>query len=72
MGLDTIRQIDRLDATAGGRFHLTALIQKRIQDIVRGSPVIINAATPLRSALAEIEAGKIEFQDDAAADELLG
>lgn len=63
MGIDTIRQIDRLDHTVGGRFKLTALIQKRIQDIVRGSPTFADGATPLRIALAEIESGKVELKD---------
>jgi DNA-directed RNA polymerase subunit K/omega len=63
MGLDTIRQIDRLDEKVGGRFKLTALLQRRIQEVIRGSPRLIEGKTPLRSALAEIEAGKIELID---------
>lgn len=63
MGLDTIRQIDRLDDKVGGRFKLTALLQRRIQEVIRGSPRLIEGKTPLRSALAEIEAGKIELID---------
>lgn len=66
MGIDVIRQIDRLDAKVGGRFRLTALIQKRIQEVVRGSPQFIDAKSYLRSALAEIEAGKIELNENAA------
>lgn len=61
MGIDVIRQIDRLDEKVGGRFRLTSLIQKRIQEVVRGSPRFIEAKSPMRSALAEIEAGKIEL-----------
>jgi DNA-directed RNA polymerase subunit K/omega len=63
MGIDTIRQIDRLDSVVGGRFKLTALLQRRIQEVVKGSPRLIEGKTPLRSALAEIEAGKIEMID---------
>ena len=63
MGFDTIRQIDRLDSVVGGRFKLTALLQRRIQEVVKGSPRLIEGKTPLRSALAEIEAGKIEMVD---------
>jgi hypothetical protein len=63
MGIDTIRQIDRLDSVVGGRFKLTALLQRRIQEVVKGSPRLIEGKTPLRSALAEIEAGKIEMVD---------
>ena len=63
MGLDTIRQIDRLDEKVGGRFKLTALLQRRIQEVVKGSPRLIEGKTPLHSALAEIEAGKIELNE---------
>jgi len=61
MGIDTIRQIDRLDSVVGGRFKLTALLQRRIQEVIKGSPRLVEGKTPLRSALAEIEAGKIEM-----------
>lgn len=61
MGIDVIRQVDRLDDKVGGRFRLTALLQKRIQEVVRGSPRFVEAKSHLRSALAEIEAGKIEL-----------
>lgn len=67
MGLDVIRQIDRLDEKVGGRFRLTALIQKRIQEVTKGSPRLIDGKTPMRSALAEIEAGKIELTEQASA-----
>jgi DNA-directed RNA polymerase subunit K/omega len=70
MSIESIRVIDRLDEQVGGRFLLTALLQRRIQDIVRGSPTIIDGATPFRSALAEIDAGKIELIEPAS-DELL-
>jgi DNA-directed RNA polymerase subunit K/omega len=70
MGIDTIRQIDRLDEKVGGRFKLTALLQRRIQEVIRGSPRLIEGKTPLRSALAEIEAGKIEMNEvEAPAEE---
>ena len=69
MGVDIIRQIDRLDATVGGRFRLTALLQRRIQEVIRGSPRFIEGKSPLRSALAEIEAGKIELVETAKSDE---
>jgi len=63
MGIDTIRQIDRLDSKVGSRFMLTALIQRRIQELIRGSPRFADGATPLRIALAEIEQGKIEWAE---------
>lgn len=63
MGRDIISKLDRLDEKVGGRFRLTALIQRRIQEVTKGSPRFIEAKTPLRSALAEIEAGKIELSE---------
>ena len=69
MGLDIIRQIDKLDERVGGRFKLTALLQRRIQETIKGSPRFVEARTPLRSALAEVEAGKIELSDTKKADE---
>ncbi len=64
MGIDTIRQIDRLDSKVGSRFMLTALIQRRIQELIRGSPRFADGSTPLRIALAEIEQGKIEWAEN--------
>ncbi len=69
MGVDIIRQIDKLDERVGGRFRLTALLQRRIQETIKGSPRFVEGRTPLRSALAEIEAGKIELADAKKADE---
>ena len=65
MGIDTIRQIDRLDEQLGGRFLLTSLIQRRIQELIRGSPRFAEASSPLRTALMEIESGKIEATESA-------
>ena len=61
MGMDIIRKIDALDDEVGGRFLLTALLQKRIQEVVRGAPSFSDAGNPIRSALLEIEGEKIEF-----------
>lgn len=66
MGLDIIQKIDRLDEKVGGRFRLTALLQRRIQETIKGSPRLIEGKTPLRSAIAEIEAGKIELSESSA------
>lgn len=63
MAMDTIRKIDALDAVVGGRFKLTALIQRRIQDVVRGSPSFSSEKHPIRAALAEIAAEKIQFAE---------
>ncbi len=69
MSIETIEQIDRLMDKVGGRFILTALLQKRIQEVIRGSPSFVDAKTPLRAALAEIEQGKIQFHEVSEEDE---
>ncbi len=61
MGMDAIRQIDRLDERLGSRFLLTSLVQRRIQELIRGSPRMADGDSPMRIVLAEIEAGKIEL-----------
>lgn len=74
MGMDIIRKIDALDEQVGGRFMLTALLQKRIQEVVRGAPSFADASNPIRAALLEIEGEKIEFAeaDEDAFENLFG
>ena len=56
------------DAKVGGRFKLTALLQKRIRELVAGAPhlVEIRSDNPIDVAIAEVRAGKIELVDEAA------
>ena len=68
MGIDTIEQIDRIIDDVGGRFALTALLQKRVQEVIRGAPQYAEARTPLRAVLAEIESGKVELASGAEED----
>jgi DNA-directed RNA polymerase subunit K/omega len=68
VGIDTIEQIDRIVEGMEGRFSLTALLQKRVQEVVRGAPQFLERRTPLRSALAEIAAGKVELSDGSDED----
>jgi DNA-directed RNA polymerase subunit omega len=60
---EKIRIIDELDAKVGGRFRLTALLQKRIRELVAGAPrlVEIRSDNPIDVAIAEVRAGKIEL-----------
>jgi DNA-directed RNA polymerase subunit K/omega len=65
---DKIRVIDELERRVGGRFMLTALLQKRIREIVAGAPrlVEIRADNPIDVAIAEIRAGKIDLVPEDA------
>jgi DNA-directed RNA polymerase subunit omega len=60
---EKIRIIDELDQKVGGRFRLTALLQKRIRELVAGAPrlVDIKSDNPIDVAIAEVRAGKIEL-----------
>jgi DNA-directed RNA polymerase subunit omega len=59
---EKIRIIDELEAKVGGRFQLTALLQKRIRELVAGAPrlVDIRSDNPIDVAIEEVRAGKIE------------
>ena len=65
---DKIRVIDELEARVGGRFMLTALLQKRIRELVAGAPrlVEIRSDNPIDVAIAEIKAGKIDLVPEDA------
>ena len=65
---DKIRVIDELESRVGGRFMLTALLQKRIRELVAGAPrlVEIRSANPIDIAIAEIRAGKIDLVPEDA------
>ena len=60
---EKIRIIDELDQKVGGRFKLTALLQRRIRELVAGAPrlVDIRSDNPIDVAIAEVRAGKIEL-----------
>ena len=60
---EKIRIIDELDVKVGGRFKLTALLQKRIRELVAGAPrlVEIRSDNPIDVAIAEVRAGKVEL-----------
>ena len=65
---EKIRIIDELDAKVGGRFKLTALLQKRIRELVAGAPRLVDIRSdhPIDVALAEVRAGKVELVPEDA------
>ena len=58
---EKIRIIDELDAKVGGRFKLTALLQKRIRELVAGAPrlVDIRSDNPIDAATASRAASSL-------------
>jgi DNA-directed RNA polymerase subunit omega len=65
---EKIRIIDELEQKVGGRFQLTALLQKRIRELVAGAPrrVDIKSDNPIDIAIEEVRAGKIELVPEDA------
>lgn len=65
---DKIRILDELEQKIGGRFKLTALLQKRIRELVAGAPRLleIKSENPIDIAIAEIRADKIELVPEDA------
>lgn len=61
--LDSAR-LERLVAIAGGKFNLTALIQKRMRDVILHSPRLGETDTHelFNTVLDEIETGNIELR----------
>ena len=60
---EKIRIIDELDQKVGGRFKLTALLQRRIRELVAGAPRLVDVRSdnPIDVAIAEVRAGKVEL-----------
>ncbi len=56
----------RLQRTVQGSFHKTALLQKRVRDLVRGGAPLIETreVNPIRIAFLEMERGLIELIPD--------
>ncbi len=65
---EKIRIIDELEQKVGGRFLLTALLQKRVRELVAGAPrlVEIRSENPIDIAIEEIRAGKIDLTPEDA------
>ena len=66
MATDLIQNVDELAEKVGGRFKLAALMQRRLQEIIRTAPHVIHQAgeSPIRMVLREIKEGKIELEPD--------
>ena len=59
-------RLEKLTQKVGGRFRLTALLQKRMAELVKGSPPMLEVSNEVADnlfeiALQEIEAGRIEL-----------
>ena len=56
----------RLQKSVSGSFHKTALLQKRVRELIRGAaPLIeIREQNPIRIAFLEMERGLIELIPD--------
>ena len=67
---EKIRILDELEARVGGRFQLTALLQKRIRELVAGAPrlVDVRSENPIDIAIEEVRAGKVTLvaEDETA------
>jgi len=66
MTTELIRRVDEAADRLGGRFRLSALIQRRLQEIIRTAPHVLHQSqeSPIRMVLREIEEGKIELEED--------
>jgi len=57
------RKLAQAEALVGGRFKLTALLQKRVRELVRGAPRLVSLDTRnfMEIALQEVLEQKIEL-----------
>jgi DNA-directed RNA polymerase subunit K/omega len=53
----------RLQRTVSGSFHTTALLQKRVRELIRGAAPLIETReqNPIKIAFLEMERGLIEL-----------
>lgn len=56
-------RFELLTKSAGGRFKMTCLLQKRMQEILRGSPKLIDdeIESPFEIVLREAETGRVQL-----------
>jgi DNA-directed RNA polymerase subunit K/omega len=71
MGFENL-DVEAFSRSAGGRTRSTALVQKRIRELERGWPKLVNTETQdlIQVALEEFRAGKIWLVSGEEADEL--
>lgn len=58
-----VDRLERLTIKVGGRFRLTSLLQKRLTELVKGSPPLVDLPSNnyFEVAIREIEEGRIEL-----------
>jgi DNA-directed RNA polymerase subunit omega len=58
-----VERLEKLSTKVGGRFRLTSLLQKRLTELVKGSPAMVDLPSHnyFEIALAEIEEDRIEL-----------
>jgi len=58
-----VDRLERLTTKVGGRFRLTSLLQKRLTELVKGSPPLVDLPSNnyFEVAIREIEEGRIEL-----------
>ena len=61
--MDELTLPQRLQKSVGGSFHKTALLQKRVRELVRGAAPLIETreVNPIQIAFLEMERGLIEL-----------
>ena len=66
-----VDRLEKLTQKVGGKFRLTALLQKRLSELVKGSPALVDLPSNnyFEVALREIEEGRIELLRPWRADE---
>ena len=65
MSLEMVRKVEELDRKIGGRFRLTALIQRRLQEVVRGAARPLEGnREPIQRVIDEVERGEIDLVPD--------
>ena len=69
MGLDRVQKLEELDRKVGGRFRLTSLMQRRLQEVVRGGvrPLEGNRE-PIYRVIEEIDQGNVDLIPDDSPD----
>ena len=69
MSLEMVRKVEELDRKVGGRFRLSALIQRRLQEVVRGGARPLEGnREPIQRVIEEIERGEVELIKDESPD----
>ncbi|MCC6465383.1 MAG: DNA-directed RNA polymerase subunit omega [Planctomycetes bacterium] len=62
-------ELEKLYSKAGGKFRLTVLLQRRVNELVRGAPRLVKVDQKhekdyIHIAVEELKAGKIGLSED--------